>query len=245
MRVDMDTKKVVPTNGYATAVSPIDGTVWLSVPEVNGPQNKLFMLDPKTGKYKDFLLPLPGRLSHGIDFSTDGTVWFSAGSGHLGHLDPKTGKFKYWDLPGPKFTGTGMETGSTEYPYFLWVDQFDYVWTGQGHGDRYRNHFGFHAHLRSEKGNVLRVPHGLSDAVLHARPRWPNRRCQGRLEGPRNLGDLQFVPAQIHGDSFRLGQSHSNSPKSIGELTGNELNRRGEWIRMACNSPSPSAAVFI
>jgi streptogramin lyase len=125
MRVDLDTKKVVPTNGYATAVSPIDGTVWLSVPEVNGPQNKLYMLDPKTSKYKDYPLPLPGRLSHGIDFSTDGMVWFSAGSGHLGRLDPKTGKFKYWDLPGPKFTGTGMETGSTEYPYFLWVDQFN------------------------------------------------------------------------------------------------------------------------
>ena len=41
MRVDMDTKKAIPTAGYATAVSPIDGTVWLSVPEADGPQNKL------------------------------------------------------------------------------------------------------------------------------------------------------------------------------------------------------------
>jgi hypothetical protein len=40
MRVDMDSKKVVPTNGYATAVSPIDGTVWLSVPVVNGPARR-------------------------------------------------------------------------------------------------------------------------------------------------------------------------------------------------------------
>jgi hypothetical protein len=131
MRVDMDTKKTIPTNGYATAVSPIDGTVWLSVPEVNGPQNKLFMLDPKTRKFKDYPLPLPGRLSHGIDFSTDGNVWFSAGSGHLGRLDRKTEKFTYWDLPGPKFMGTGMETGSTEYPYFLWVDQFDTLGLGK------------------------------------------------------------------------------------------------------------------
>jgi len=131
MRVDMDSKKVVPTNGYATAVSPVDGNVWLSVPVVDGPQNKLYMLDPKTSKFKDYPLPLPGRLSHGIDFSTDGTVWFSAGSGHLGRLDPKTGQFKYWDLPGPKFTGTGAETGSTEYPYFLWVDQFDTLGLGK------------------------------------------------------------------------------------------------------------------
>jgi hypothetical protein len=131
MRVDMDNKKIIPTGGYATAVSPVDGTVWLSVPEANGSQNKLWMLDPKTRKFKDYLLPLPGRFSHGIDFSTDGNVWFSAESGHLGRLDPKTGKFSYWDLPGPKFVGTASETGSTEAPYFLWVDQFNALGLGK------------------------------------------------------------------------------------------------------------------
>jgi streptogramin lyase len=82
-------------------------------------------------KFTDYLLPLPGRLPHGIDFSTDGNVWFSAGSGHLGRLNPKTGKFTYWQLPGPKFTDTGKETGSTEYPYFLWVDQFNTLGLGK------------------------------------------------------------------------------------------------------------------
>src|SRR5205814_2812128 len=84
-----------------------------------------YMLDPKTQKYTDYPLPPPGRLSHGIDFTTDGNVWISAGSGHLGRLDRKTGKFTFWELPGAKFAGTGKETGSTEYPYFMWVDQFD------------------------------------------------------------------------------------------------------------------------
>lgn len=28
-------------------------------------------------------------------------------------------------MPGPSFKGTGSETGSTEAPYFLWVDQFN------------------------------------------------------------------------------------------------------------------------
>jgi len=125
MRIDMDTKKNVPGMGYAVAVSPIDGTIWQSDPDVNGPTNKLYKFDPKTRKFTDYPLAAPGRVSHGIDFSTDGYIWFSAGSGHLGRFDPKTEKFKYWDLPGPKFTGTGMETGSTEYPYFLWVDQFN------------------------------------------------------------------------------------------------------------------------
>jgi hypothetical protein len=58
-------------------------------------------------------------------------LWFSAGSGYLGRLDPKTGKFTSWELPGAKFAGTGKETGSTEYPYFLWVDQFDTLGLGK------------------------------------------------------------------------------------------------------------------
>ena len=131
MRMDMKTGKAIPTSGYATGVNPVDGTVWVPVPTVDGPQNKIFMLDPKTQKYTDYLLPLPGRLSHGIDFTTDGNAWFSAGSGHLGRIDRKTGKFTYWELPGAKFAGTGKETGSTEYPYFMWVDQFDTLGMGK------------------------------------------------------------------------------------------------------------------
>jgi hypothetical protein len=131
MRIDMDTKNMVPGTGYATAVSPVDGTVWQSSPQAGGAANKLFMLDPKTGIFKDYPLPPPGRLSHGIDFSTDGNVWFSLGSGQLGRLDRKTEKFTYWDLPGPKFKGTGKETGSTEFPYFVWVDQFNATGLGK------------------------------------------------------------------------------------------------------------------
>ena len=131
MRVDTKAGRVVPTSGYATGVNPVDGTIWVPVPTVDGPQNKIFMLDPKTQKYTDYPLPLPGRLSHGIDFTTDGNVWFSAGSGHLGRIDRKTGKFTYWELPGAKFAGTGKETGSTEYPYFMWVDQFDTLGMGK------------------------------------------------------------------------------------------------------------------
>jgi len=131
LRFDKQTKKVVPSTGYAVAISPVNGTVWLPVSQANGNQNKVWMLDPKTREMQDYPLPLPLRFSHGIDFSTDGVVWFSAGSGHLGRVDPKTGKFSYWELPGAKFTGTGKETGSTEYPYFLWVDQFDTLGLGK------------------------------------------------------------------------------------------------------------------
>lgn len=131
MRIDQDTKKNVGGWGYGVAVSPVDGTVWQSDRESGGSLNKIFMFDPKTRKFKDYPLAAPGRVPHGIDASTDGKVWFSTGSGHLGRFDPKTEKFTYWELPGPKFKGVGKETGSTVFPYFLWVDQFDVLGLGK------------------------------------------------------------------------------------------------------------------
>jgi streptogramin lyase len=131
MKVDPETKRVLPSGGYGITISPVDGVVFVSVSTSDGPENKLWKIDPETRKMTDYPLPLPGRLPHGIDHSTDGRVWFSAGSGHLGLFDPRTEAFTYWELPGPKYPGTGSETGSTEYPYFLWVDQFDALGMGR------------------------------------------------------------------------------------------------------------------
>jgi len=125
VRVDPETKKMIPGTGYGEAVSPVDGTVWYSSPVAGGPANKLYMVDPKTDKITDYPLPPPGRFPHGIDFSSDGNVWVSLGSGQLGRLNRKTGEWKFWDTPGLKFKGTGKETGSTDFPYYLWVDQFN------------------------------------------------------------------------------------------------------------------------
>lgn len=125
MRVDMATKRMKPGTGYGEAVSPVDGTVWYSSPGAEGPTNKLYSIDPKTFKITDHFLPAPGRYPHGIDFSSDGKVWTSLGSGHLGRFDPKTSQWKFWENPGLKFKGTGSETGTTDFPYYLWVDQFD------------------------------------------------------------------------------------------------------------------------
>ena len=125
MRIDPQTKKMMPGTGYGEAVSPVDGTVWYSSPQAGGPANKLYMIDPKTEKIKDYPLPAPGRFPHGIDFSSDGNVWTSLGSGHLGRLNTKTGEWKFWENPGLKFQGTGKETGTTDFPYYLWIDQFN------------------------------------------------------------------------------------------------------------------------
>ncbi len=125
MRIDPQTKKMIPGTGYGEAVSPVDGTVWYSSPQAGGPANKLYMIDPKTEKIKDYPLPAPGRYPHGIDFSSDGNVWTSLGSGHLGRMNVKTGEWKFWENPGLKFRGTGKETGTTDFPYYLWIDQFN------------------------------------------------------------------------------------------------------------------------
>jgi streptogramin lyase len=125
MRVDTESGKMIPGTGYGEAVSPIDGTVWYSSPSAGGVGNKLYMIDPKTDKITDYQLPAPGRFAHGIDFSSDGNVWVSLGSGQLGRFNRKTSEWKFWDNPGVKFKGTGAETGTTDFPYYLWVDQFD------------------------------------------------------------------------------------------------------------------------
>jgi len=177
MRVDTKAGRVIPTSGYATGVNPVDGTIWVPVPTVDGPQNKIYMLDPKTQKYTDYPLPLPGRLAHGIDFSTDGNVWFSAGSGHLGRIDRKTGKFTYWELPGAKFAGTGNETGSTEYPYFMWVDQFDTLGMGKDTvivtGTTSDSMLIFNP--KTEKWTVFRLPYPLP---------FYTRGLDGRIDNP-------------------------------------------------------------
>ena len=131
VRVDLSAGEIGSNGGYGVAISPVDGAIWQGVPGVSGEKNKLLKFDPETETITDYALPAPGRVSHGTDFSTDGMLWFSAGSGHLGRLDPETEQFTYWELPGPKWPGTGQETGSIEYPYYLWVDQFNALGMGE------------------------------------------------------------------------------------------------------------------
>ncbi len=184
MRMDMETKKMKPGTGYGEAVNPVDGTVWYSSPSAEGPTNKLYMIDPKTWKFKDYPLPAPGRYAHGIDFSSDGNVWTSTGSGHLGRLDTKTGQWKFWDNPGLKFQGTGKETGTTDFPYYLWIDQFDVAGLGKDTvfvtGSTSDAMFVFDP--KKEMFTVFRVPYpmpfytrGLDGRIDDAKAGWKGR----------------------------------------------------------------------
>lgn len=131
IKLDPKTGQSMTGGGYGIAIDPVDQTVWRANPVGTGPGNKLMRYDPRTNVHTDYPLPAPGRGARGIDFSTDGKVWFATGSGHLGRLDPGTGRFTYWQLPGPKLKGTGAETGSAEMPYYIWVDQFDTLGMGR------------------------------------------------------------------------------------------------------------------
>ncbi|MEQ1947016.1 MAG: hypothetical protein ABL995_07495 [Bryobacteraceae bacterium] len=178
MRFDPATGKIMSTGGYTVAISPITGDVWLPISQSNGVNNRVWKLDPKTRQMTDYPLPLPGRFSHGLDFSTDGNAWFSAGSGHLGKIDAKTGKFTYWELPGVKFPGTGPETGSTEYPYLLWVDQFDTLGLGKDlvivTGTTTDSMLIFDP--KTEKWQVLRIPYPMP---------FFTRGLDGRIDNPK------------------------------------------------------------
>lgn len=137
--IDPKTGRSTMGGGYGIVVSPVDGTIWRAnypgifgqapLPDLSG--NRIDMFDPKTNVYKQYELPLPGYGARGIDATTDGKLWFATGSGHLGRFDPKTEKFTYWETPGPKIKGTGKETGSADFHYYLWVDQFDTLGLGK------------------------------------------------------------------------------------------------------------------
>jgi streptogramin lyase len=177
IKLDPTTGKPVSGGGYGIAVNPADGTVWRAMPSAGGPGNKLNMFDPKTNTFKDFPLPAPGRGPRGVDASTDGTVWFATGSGHLGRLDPRTAKFTYWEMPGPKLKGTGPETGAADFAYYLWVDQFDVLGLGKNMvivtGTNSDSLLAFNS--SSEKWTVIRMPYPLG---------FFTRGMDGRIDDP-------------------------------------------------------------
>src|SRR5712691_6222872 len=76
----------------------------------------------------------------GLDIDRNGVVWTVLASGHLASFDRRkckgplngptaTGQhcpegWSLYQLPGPQFEGLKL-AGSAEYPYYVWVDQFN------------------------------------------------------------------------------------------------------------------------
>jgi streptogramin lyase len=151
LNINSETGKPRTGGGYGICVSLFDGTVWRAFPgggfgpsrtgEVDphfssslgsGPGgNKIQKFDPKTRTFRDYPLPKPGFGPRGLDATSDGKIWFGTGSGHLGRFDPQTEQFKYWESPGPKIKGMGSETGSADFHYYIFADQFDTLGLGK------------------------------------------------------------------------------------------------------------------
>jgi virginiamycin B lyase len=75
-----------------------DGSLWWSGQFAN----RLGRLDPKTGEFKEYPIPIRGG-PHGLINDKDGNVWYAGNwGGHLGKLDVKTGEYEFFPLPDPK-----------------------------------------------------------------------------------------------------------------------------------------------
>jgi hypothetical protein len=132
---------------YAVMPSPVDGSVWGSVMGNPGAIVRLAPGDnpPATALAEIYRVPLPGFGARGADIDSEGVVWVSFGSGHLGSFDrrrctgPRNGPaatgdhcpegWSFHQYPGPGFQGLG--DNSAESSYYTWVDQHDTLGLGR------------------------------------------------------------------------------------------------------------------
>ncbi|MEZ5294417.1 MAG: carboxypeptidase-like regulatory domain-containing protein [Vicinamibacterales bacterium] len=134
-----DTRIVAPF--YAVMPSPVDGSVWGAVMGVPGAVVRVApgANPPSTALAEIYRVPMPGFGVRGGDIDSQGVVWVSLGSGHIGSFDRRkctaplngpaaTGDhcpegWSFHQYPGPGFRGLGEN--SAESSYYSWVDQHD------------------------------------------------------------------------------------------------------------------------
>jgi hypothetical protein len=123
---------------YAVMPSPTDGSVWGTL---RGNPGAIVRIDPTKNPHKSlaeiYNVPLPGFGPRGGDIDTQGRVWVSLASGHMGVFDRRLCKgplngpkatgdqcpegWAFHQYPGPGFKGIGEN--SAEASYYSWVDQ--------------------------------------------------------------------------------------------------------------------------
>ena len=95
-----------------------DGNVWYTDRSV---PNRIGRVDPRTGEFKDFMMPDPKGDPHGLTVDANGQVWWAETAGfHLGRLDPKTGSMTRYPMD-----STGRSKGRGHSPV---MDSKDNVW---------------------------------------------------------------------------------------------------------------------
>jgi len=78
------------------------GNVWFTE---RGYPSAMTRLDPRTGKYEDFMNPNPSGSPHGVLVDPDGSVWWAGRDVHLARLDPASGKVKEYPVVKPGLHG--------------------------------------------------------------------------------------------------------------------------------------------
>jgi len=171
--VDPEMDKRIPADFYAVMPNPADGSVWGS--NAFSFPGALVRYDPATGLGERYRVPQPGFGVRGADIDSNGVIWVSLGSGHLGEFDRRrcTGPLKgpqatgdhcpegwrFHDLPGPAFPD--RPGFSVESSYYTWVDQHNTLGLGADVPMATANLFdGIHA-LVDGRFLTLRVPYPL------------------------------------------------------------------------------------
>jgi len=101
------------------------GNVWYTDRSI---PNRIGRVDPRTGEFKDWVMPDPKADPHGLTVDARGHVWFAETAGfHLGELDPATGSIVRYPMD-----SSGRSKGRGHSPV---VDSKQNVWFTVIQGD--------------------------------------------------------------------------------------------------------------
>ena len=121
-----------------------DGNVWYTDRSI---PNRIGRVDPRTGEFKDFMMPDPKADPHGLTVDRAGNVFWAETVGfHLGRLDPKTGSMIRYPMD-----STGQSKGARGHTPV--VDSKDNVWFTVIAGDMLGKW-----DRKTEKAKVWKVP---------------------------------------------------------------------------------------
>ena len=180
---------------YAVMPNPADGSVWYTF-NVFGGAAGVLRYDPKTQLSELFTVPMPGFSPRGGDIDSQGVVWVSLGSGHLGAFDRRKCKgplngpkatgghcpegWAFHQYPGPGFRDIGPN--SAEASYYTWVDHHNAVGLGNNVPISTANLQDGFAGFKDGQMILMRVPYpmGFYAKGLDARIDDPNAGWKGR-----------------------------------------------------------------
>jgi hypothetical protein len=182
---------------YAVMVSPADNSVWGTLRASPGSIVRLApgSNPPETALAEIYNIPMPGFGPRGADIDSQGVVWVSLASGHMGAFDRRKCKvlngptatgnhcpegWSFYQYPGPGFDGIGEN--SAESSYYSWVDQHNTFGLGNDVPVSTANLEDGLVALKDGKMILLKVPYptGFYAKGLDGRIDDPNAGWKGR-----------------------------------------------------------------